>query len=123
MWNWHKSCTFLYIKSGMSVLAGVWLLVPVSLAVEGIGRLSDPTRPAIGVESPAAPRETAAATGPQLQSTMISPTFRRAVISGRSYKVGDRFDEAVIADIQPYEVTLRREGRETHLRLLPRLAK
>lgn len=123
MWNWHKSCTFLYIKSGMGVLAGVWLLVPVSLAVEDIGRLSDPTRPAVGAESPAVPGKAAAPTGPQLQSTMISPTFRRAVISGRSYNVGDKFDGAVIADIQPYEVTLRREGRETRLRLLPRLTK
>lgn len=83
--------------------------------------LSDPTQPQTGeVFIAAKPVEP---TGPVLQSTMISPTLRRAVISGRSYKVGDRFDGAVIADIQPYEVTLRREGRETRLRLLPRLAK
>lgn len=107
----------------MGVLAGMWLLVPVSPAAEDVGRLPDPTRPFVGVETSAVPQEATVPTGPQLQSTMISPTFRRAVISGRSYKVGDRFDGAVIADIQPYEVTLRRDGRETRLRLLPRLAK
>lgn len=123
MWNWHKSCTFLYIKGCLGVLAGMWLLVPVSPAAENLGRLSDPTRPFAGAEASAVPQEATVPTGPQLQSTMISPTFRRAVISGRSYKVGDRFDGAVIADIQPYEVTLRRDGRETRLRLLPRLAK
>lgn len=107
----------------MGVLAGMWLLVPVSPAAENLGRLPDPTRPFVGAEASAVPQEATVSTGPQLQSTMISPTFRRAVISGRSYKVGDRFDGAVIADIQPYEVTLRRDGRETRLRLLPRLAK
>jgi len=122
MWNWHKSCTLL-CKSGAGVLAGMWLWVPASPAAENLGRLSDPTRPFVGAEASAVPHEATVPTGPQLQSTMISPTFRRAVISGRSYKVGDRFDGAVIADIQPYEVTLWRDGRETRLRLLPRLTK
>lgn len=54
---------------------------------------------------------------------MISTALRRAVIDGRSYKLGDRVDDAVLTDIQPYEVTLRRGNRETRLRLLPKLVK
>ncbi len=64
-----------------------------------------------------------AAAGPELQSTMISLTFRRAVISGRTYKQGDKIDGAVITSIQPYEVTLKQGGRETRLRLLPKLTR
>lgn len=82
--------------------------------------LADPTRPYTG---PAEAGPAAAPTGPVLQSTMISPTARRAVISGRSYRVGDKVDGAVITDIQPYEVSLRRGDRESRLRMLPRLEK
>lgn len=81
--------------------------------------LQDPTRPQFG----AAAKPSAAVEGPILQSTMISPTARRAVIGGRSYVVGDRFDGGVVADIQPYEVTLRKGTQTTRLRLLPRLIK
>ena len=61
--------------------------------------------------------------GPVLQSTFISSSSRRAVISGRSYGVGDKMGEAVIADIQPYEVMLQQGARENRLRLLPKLTK
>ncbi|MEK7815911.1 MAG: hypothetical protein AAB294_03725 [Pseudomonadota bacterium] len=98
------------------------LLVSVSHAAEDLGKLLDPTRPhQAGPEAPVTAQE--AVTGPELQSTMISTVFRRAIISGRTYKVGDKIDGAVIADIQPYEVTLKQRGRETRLRLLPRLTK
>ncbi|HLD13254.1 MAG TPA: hypothetical protein VJB18_00895 [Burkholderiales bacterium] len=121
MWNWHKSCTF-HIESGARITAVALLLVSGAHASEELSKLPDPTRPyRPGAETPAGARE--ATTGSELQSTMISPTFRRAIISGRTYKVGDRIDGAVIADIQPYEVTLKRSGRETRLRLLPRLTK
>ena len=61
--------------------------------------------------------------GPVLQSTFISSSSRRAVISGRSYVVSDKIGNAVIAEIQPYEVVLKQGPRETRLRLLPKLAK
>lgn len=119
MWDWHKSCAC-YIKSGVPIAAMVLLLVPGTYASEELGKLSDPTRPyRAGAE--ASIGETV--TGPELQSTMISPTFRRATISGRTYQQGDRIDGAVITVIQPYEVTLKQGGQETRLRLLPRLTK
>lgn len=116
---WHKTCTF---PVRWRVLAGAGLLwAAPALAADDLGKLPDPTRPPqIGPETTTARLPV---TGPELQSTMISTAFRRAIISGRSYKVGDRVDGAVLADIQPYEVVLKRGGRETRLRLLPRLVK
>lgn len=92
-----------------------------SQANDSLAGLVDPTQPPYSGTSGrnAAPKST----GPMLQSTFISTSQRRAVISGKTYKVGDKFGGAVIADIQPYEVVLIQAGRETRLRLLPKLAK
>lgn len=95
-------------------------IVAASQAEDGLAGLADPTRPSyVGITAEGKARPA----GPMLQSTFISASQRRAMIGGRSYKVGDKFGGAVIMDIQPYEVVLTRAGRETHLRLLPRLAK
>lgn len=99
------------------------MLVSMSDAAEDLSKLPDPTRPQVGAEAPLAFPSREVATGPELQSTMISTAFRRAIISGQAYKQGDRVDGAVIMDIQPYEITLKEGGRETRLRLLPRLTK
>jgi hypothetical protein len=58
-----------------------------------------------------------------LQSTRVSSWQRVAVISGRTVGVGDAVDGAIVADIRPYEVLLKKDGRETTLRMLPRLDK
>src|SRR3989344_40013 len=102
------------------VLAGLAGIVPGSLADDFSG-LADPTQPAYGAA--AGRGAVAKPTGPALQSTFISASQRRAVISGRSYTVGDKFGGGTITDIQPYEVVLKQAGRESRLRLLPRLAK
>ena len=120
MWIWHNSCTF-PIRLGVWIPAAVLMWVSVSPAAEDFGQLSDPTRPHRPGTAPTVAQEMA--TGPELQSTTISSTFRRAVISGRTYKQGDKIDGAVITGIQPYEVTLKQGGRETRLRLLPKLTK
>lgn len=83
--------------------------------------LFDPTRPSAGGEA-----YEPASFGPTLQSTVIAAGERRAVISGHSYRVGDRIGASVVAEILPYEVILRPAGGgagETRLRMLPRLAK
>ncbi len=116
---WHKSCTFL---PGIARWAGAGLglgcVVAMAASPLELKGLSDPTRPYTGGPATAAPAPEA--TGPVLQSTMISPADRRAVIGGRSYRVGDKIDGAVITDIQPYEVTLKRGDRTNRLRMNPR---
>ncbi len=58
-----------------------------------------------------------------VQSILITPRYKQAVIHGRTLRVGDRVGDAVIVDIQPYEVILDRGGRESRMRLVPRLDK
>ncbi len=81
--------------------------------------LTDPTRPYDG----RATNYVEPARGPVLQSTRISAQRKSAVISGRTVSVGDMVDGAVVADIRSYEVILNKAGRETSLRLLPKLTK
>jgi hypothetical protein len=83
--------------------------------------LADPTQPASSMATGAG--AVAKPTGPMLQSTFISASQRRAVISGKSYVVGDKFGGGTITDILPYEVVLKKVDRETRLRLLPKLVK
>lgn len=84
--------------------------------------LSDPTRP-----PDFSPRTTRAApagpTGPVLQSTLVGPGRKTAIISGKHVQVGDTFQGAVITAITAYEVRMSKGGRETRLRLLPKLTK
>lgn len=117
---WHESCTFKPQTPGVVAAGALWLWAVSAAAAPGedLSRLQDPTRPQTGVTLEAPTPD-----GPVLQSTLISPTSRRATIGGRSYKVGDRVDGGVVTDIQPYEVTLRQGTQLTHLRLLPKLIK
>jgi len=111
--NWH-------VRAGLiAAVVGLTAACPVRAGDLPEG-LSDPTSPSMG------PVTTEAAeyhSGPVLQSTFISSGSRRAIISGRSYRVGDQVGGAVIMEIQAYEVILKQGARETHLRLLPKLTK
>jgi len=81
--------------------------------------LPDPTRPSGWSDSGGVPvRE-----GFVLQSTTLSTRQRVAVINGQRLSVGDAIQGASVTDIQPFQVTLRRAGREITLRLMPPLAK
>jgi hypothetical protein len=107
-----------------AILIGWVLLSSVARADDIASGLVDPTRPSyVGNASAGVTGSRYADSGPALQSTFVSTSRRLAVINGKSYAVGDRFGGAKIADIQPYEVVLERGGRETRLRLLPKLAK
>jgi len=103
------------------LVAGMAGFVAGSQASDSLAGLVDPTQPAYSGTSGGAVASKPA--GPLLQSTFISTSQRRAVIGGKSYMVGDKFGGAVITEIQPYEVVLKKAGHETHLRLLPKLAK
>lgn len=95
--------------------------VAPSVSADDLASLADPTQPAYSIAATGV--VVSKPTGPALQSTFISASQRRAVISGKSYTVGDKFGGGTITDIQPYEVVLKKVDRETRLRLLPKLAK
>lgn len=99
----------------IGVLAG---LIVVAAATAGAEALRDPTAP-----YPASGDGPASLSGPRLQSTfLVTGGERRAVISGRTYRVGDKFDGATVWEIRPYEVVLRTDsGHERVLRMLPEL--
>lgn len=103
------------------VVAGLAGMMTNSQADDFAG-LVDPTQPA-NIMAMASGAANARPMGPVLQSTFISASQRRAVISGRTYAVGEKFGGGMITDIQPYEVVLKKADRETRLRLLPKLAK
>jgi MSHA biogenesis protein MshK len=78
--------------------------------------LSDPTRP------PNVQPETAAAVvleGPRLQSVLISPTRRAAVISGTTVALGGTYGDARVEAISESAVVLRYADRRETLQLLP----
>ncbi len=83
----------------------------------------DPTQPPAWGSVTTTPPATAKKRGLQLQTTLVSPGRRMAIINGRSYSVGSRVGTATITEIKPFEVTLERAGKKTSLRLLPKISK
>lgn len=94
----------------------VFAVLTAYAAGAGAGSLSDPTRPYV----PQAPTQASGA-GFELQSTLVAPGRKVAVIDGRRLQIGDRYRGAVVVAIEPYEVRLQHEGRELRLRLAPKL--
>lgn len=91
------------------------------VAAQG-ARLVDPTRPPLA--GPAANAgEAAPAPRPRLQSVLISPSRRIAVISGTTVSRGDRFGDAVVVEIGESWVKLQAGNRGETLHLLPEAAK
>lgn len=98
--------------TGARVLC-VLTAVAASPAAAAQAGLPDPTRP------PAASADEAARTGPaadgrpvhRLQSVLISPERKLAVIDGRTVLLGGRIDDATVVAITETGVTLRRGER------------
>jgi len=83
--------------------------------------LADPTRPPnVSAE---AGGDSAAQSGPLLQSVLISPTRRAAVISGKAVALGGRFGDATVETITESAVVLRYADRRETLQLIPGLEK
>jgi len=79
--------------------------------------LADPTRPP--VIEPERAGAAAKPVGPQLQSILISPSRRVAVIDGSAVSVGEKLGDATVSAISEGAVVLRYAGRKETLHLLP----
>ena len=93
------------------------LTLIVAVSNTAAENLPDPTRPPATLaplSSDAAPFQ-----GTVLQSVMISPTRRIAIISGQRVRVGDSFGEARVVKITESEVVLRSGGELQTLKLFP----
>lgn len=103
-------------------LLRIVLLMHAGVAAAHAQALVDPMRPPIAASQPAAAGD--APVEHQVQTIIIGPTQRYAVINGRTLAQGERFGDARIERITETEVTLRQIGGKTIvLGLLPQVRK
>ena len=105
-----------------AILASVCILVCCGAGGAAAETLPDPTRPppSLGhVENAEVP----AATGPVLQSVLISAGRKVAVISGQTVKLGDKYGDARLVKISDSEVVLRSGKDLQTLKLFPGIEK
>jgi MSHA biogenesis protein MshK len=97
-----------------------------SPAAAAQARLPDPTRPpqaaaSAGADAPAPAK--GAKPPARLQSVLISPQRRLAVIDGRTVRLGGEIDGARVVAITESTVTLRRGAQTEMLKLYPAVDK
>jgi len=100
------------------VLIAAMVLFPLAVSAQNI--VTDPTRPATGF---AAEAPEGAAAGNQLQSVMISPTRKAAIINGVTVRLGEKYGDAVLVRVAESEVVLRSGGVQQVLKLHPAVEK
>jgi hypothetical protein len=81
--------------------------------------MKDPTRPPQSLWRPQGGVEEPSPSGPQLQSVMLSPSRRAAIISGKVVNQGERYGDAVVAEVAEDRVVLRRGASTEVLKLYP----
>lgn len=104
-------------------IQGGFLLLMLAAAPAGFAEsFSDPTRPpaSLGLVQEGI---SAAASGPVLQSVLISPGRRVAIISGKTVSIGEKFGEARVVKITESEVLLRNGTDLQTLKLFPGIEK
>lgn len=104
-----------------TLLATLLLCLPPAAAAEA---LPDPTRPAIdltgGAEGGTAPAE-AAPRG--LQSTIISPQYRAAIINGETVRLGGKSGDSRLVEVRENSVILQdARGRRRLMELFPQVS-
>ncbi len=85
--------------------------------------LTDPTRPPADLAVKAPVIEGAASPVPRLQSVIISPTRKAAMINGVVVELGGKYGDAVLAKVSEDEVVLRSSTSQEVLRLYPSVEK
>lgn len=86
--------------------------------------LPDPTRPPGSLATaPDAEAVDGVSSAPLLQSVIISPGRRVAIIAGQTVKQGDKFGDAKVVRITENEVVLRNGDNVQTLKLFPNIEK
>jgi MSHA biogenesis protein MshK len=91
------------------------LALAAATAAAAAAPFADPTRPPSSLD--AGQREEPVSAGPRLESVLIAPDRRIAVISGQQVTIGSRFGDAEVVGIDESEVRLRRRSGEQSLKL------
>ena len=95
------------------------VVVVPALAPASAQELADPTRP----PNAPAPGQDAGPVGTQLQSVLIAPGRRRAIINGKSVALGESVGEAKVVRISETEVVLQKGDETEVLKLFPGVEK
>ena len=85
--------------------------------------LTDPTRPPASIAAQSGPPDEKSKTDPELQSVLISPTRRVAIIDGQAVALGEKYGEARVVKIAEDEVVLRNGQEQQVLKLFPMVEK
>ena len=101
-----------------ALLFGMVLLAP---ATAGSQVINDPTRPPSGYAD--LDTSGAVAGGPVLQSVIITPTVKAAIINGEMVKLGGKFGNAHLVKISENEVVLRNNEQIQVLKMYPAVEK
>jgi MSHA biogenesis protein MshK len=99
----------------LAQLAGVFCLALLSAGAAA--QMNDPTRPpsSFGTGEP----DTGGGGGILLQSVVISPTHRSAIINGVLVPLGGKYGGAVLVEVTEKEAVLRSGGTRQVLKLHP----
>ncbi len=108
-------------KMGLrTVTLSFFCIVPM---VVGAENLIDPTRPPVSMGSMAQETDAAFASQSKLQSVLISPGRRVAMVSGKTVRVGDTVGDMRVLKIGESEVVLGSGKSVQTLKLFPALEK
>ena len=104
------------MKSGLRMLAITWLAGATIVQAQA---LRDPTRPPGATGARIAGERAAPTGGLKLQSILISPDRRAAIISGHVVRLGESVQGHRLVAIGEGDVVLRMDGKSRTLRLFP----
>jgi MSHA biogenesis protein MshK len=104
-----------------SSLAAALALMLYSTSVAA--QANDPTRPPAGFDTGVAEGDADSGGGMMLQSVMISPTGRAAIINGVMVKQGEKYGDAVLVRVAESEVVLKSGSESQVLKLYPGVEK
>jgi MSHA biogenesis protein MshK len=110
------------MATGMRILLA-WLILG-AWQIASADALPDPTRPSIDLGSGSAvdvaPVE--AATSHGLQSIIISPQHRAAIINGQMVQQGDKFGDATLLEVREGSVVLQNARGQRVMELFPKVS-
>lgn len=113
-----SSCFLRAAIMGVLSLGGA---LPLSAMAQA---LPDPTRPSVGYDASLAYGDySAQQDGPVLQSIMISPQRKSAIISGVKVDLGGKYADAKLIRVSEGEAVLQRGGELQTLKLFPGVEK
>lgn len=107
----------------MTIHGGFLLLMLAAMPVSFAQSFLDPTRPPASLGLAQEGISSAPASGPVLQSVLISPGRMVAIISGKTVSLGEKFGEARVVKITESEVLLRSGTDLQTLKLFPGIEK